>query len=108
MLVNYLLMCVSVLTLPSRNPALAREVRVLPNRTAQVIVTATGIVVLLAFLGVHTWKDLTAPVAAWYFRSTPVWLIVMGVATVIYVREVSAMRRRGVNVEAIFAVLPPE
>jgi amino acid transporter len=108
MLVNYLLMCVSVLTLPSRNPALAREVRVLPNRTAQVLVTATGIVVLLAFLAVHTWKDLTAPVAAWYFRSTPVWLIVMGVATVIYVREVSAMRRRGVNVEAIFAVLPPE
>ncbi|MES3033940.1 MAG: amino acid permease [Gemmatimonadota bacterium] len=108
MLVNYILMCVSVLTLPSRNPALAREVRVLPNRTAQVLVTGTGIVVLGAFLAVHTWKDLSAPVAAWYFRSTPVWLLVMGVATVLYLREVAAMRRRGVNVDAIFATLPPE
>ncbi len=108
MLVNYILMCVSVLTLPSRNAALAREVRVLPNRAAQVIVTGTGIIVLGAFLAVHTWKDLSAPVAAWYFRSTPVWLVVMGVATVLYLREVSAMRRRGVNVDAIFATLPPE
>ena len=32
MLVNFLLMCVSVLTLPYRNPALARNVRVLPSR----------------------------------------------------------------------------
>ena len=108
MLVNYILMSVSVLTLPRRNPAIARDVRVLPNRTAQVIVTSTGIIVLLTFLAVHTWKDLSAPAAAWYFRSTPVWLVVMGVATVLYVREVSAMRRRGVDVDAIFATLPPE
>lgn len=108
MLVNYILMCVSVLTLPGRNAAIARDVRVLPNRTAQVLVTSVGIAILSAFLAVHTWKDMTAPVAAWYFRSTPVWLLVMAVATLIYRREVSAMRRRGVNVEAIFATLPPE
>jgi len=108
MLVNYILMCVSVLTLPRRNAAIARDIRVLPNRTAQVSVTSVGILVLGAFLAVHTWKDLSAPVAAWYFRSTPVWLLVMGVATLIYLREVSAMRRRGVDVEAIFATLPPE
>jgi APA family basic amino acid/polyamine antiporter len=108
MLVNYILMCVSVLTLPGRNAAIARDVRVLPNRTAQVVVTCVGIFVLASFLAVHTWKDLSAPVAAWYFRSTPVWLLVMGVATLLYRREVSAMRRRGVNVEAIFATLPPE
>ena len=108
MLVNYLLMCVSVLTLPSRNPVIARDVRVLPNRTAQVLVTSVGIVVLSSFLAVHTWKDLTAPVGAWYFRSTPVWLLVMCVATLIYRREVTAMRRRGLNVEAIFATLPFE
>ena len=108
MLANYILMCVSVLTLPHRNARIAREVRVLPNRGAQVAVSVVGIVVLGTFLAVHTWKDLTAPVAAWYFRSTPVWVLVMGVATVIYLREVSAMRRRGVNVDAIFAELPPD
>lgn len=108
MLVNYILMCVSVLTLPRRNPVIAQDVRVLPNRLAQVIVTSIGVAILGAFLAVHTWKDLSAPVAAWYFRSTPVWLLVMALATVIYIREVSAMRRRGVNVKAIFATLPPE
>jgi len=108
MLVNYILMCVSVLTLPGRNPVIARDVRVLPNRVAQIVVASTGVLVLGAFLVVHTWKDLSAPVAAWYFRSTPVWLLVMALATVIYLREVAAMRRRGVNVDAIFATLPPE
>ena len=36
MLVNFLLMAVSVLTLPARNPALARAVTVLPSRALQV------------------------------------------------------------------------
>ena len=108
MLANYLLICVSVLTLPSRNPALAREIRVLPNRLAQVAVASIGVVVIGTFFAVHTWKDLTAPVAAWYFRSTPVWMLVLSIATVIYLREVAAMRRRGVNVDAIFADLPPD
>jgi basic amino acid/polyamine antiporter, APA family len=108
MLVNFILMCVSVLTLPGRNPAIARDVRVVPHRATQIALASTGIVVLSGFLFVHTWKDLTAPVAAWYFRSTPVWLLVMGIATIIYVREVTRMRRRGVDVDAIFATLPPE
>lgn len=108
MLVNYILMCVSVLTLPSRNPAIAREVRVLPGRTAQVLVAGTGIAILGAFLAMQTVKDLTTPVSAWYFRSTPVWCLVMGIATLIYLRETAALRRRGVDVQAIFATLPPE
>jgi basic amino acid/polyamine antiporter, APA family len=107
MLANYLLMCITVITLPVRNAAIAREVRVLPNRTAQIAVAVAGILVLSAFLAVHTWKDMTAPAAAWYFRSTPVWLLVLGIASLIYFRGVSALRRRGVNVEQIFAELPP-
>jgi basic amino acid/polyamine antiporter, APA family len=108
MLVNYILMCVSVITLPRRNPALARDVRVVPNRRLQLLVCWTGIVILAAFLAMHTIKDLTASVAGWYFRSTPVWLIVMAAATAIFVRETALLRRRGVNVERIFAVLPPD
>jgi amino acid transporter len=108
MLVNFILMCISVLTLPSRNPALAREVTVVPKRSRQVPLAIAGIATLSGFLAVHTWKDLTAPVAAWYFRSTPVWLLVMGIATVIYLREVSALRRRGADLAVIFATLPPE
>ena len=108
MLVTFLLMCCSVLALPRRNPALAREIRVIRNRGAQIALSVLGILLLGGLLAVHTLKDLTAPVSAWYFRSTPVWLLVMGLGSVVYAREVSQLRRRGVNVAAIFASLPPE
>ncbi len=107
MLVNFLLMAVSVVTLPRRNPALARDVTVLPSRAAQVPLAVAAIVVLALFLGVHTWKDLTAPAAAWYFRSTPLWLLVMAAGTVIYRRETQKLRRQGVDLDARFATLPP-
>jgi amino acid transporter len=108
MLVNFLLMCVSVLTLPRRNPALARAVSVLPDRRVQAPLALLGAVLLALFLAVHVRKDLGADVAAWYFHSTWAWLAVMAVGTAIYVREVRALRRRGVDVEAVFATLPPE
>ncbi len=73
MLVNFLLMAVSVLTLPGRNPGLARAITVLPNAAHRV--PARG-----ARRGRDrrcSWrahlKDLTAPAAAWYFRSTWLW-----------------------------------
>ncbi len=108
MLANYMVMCLSVLTLPGRNPAIARDVRVLPNRGAQLVVAVVGIIVIGAFLAMHIWKDLSAPATAWYFRSTPVWVLVMALATLIYLREVAALRRRGVDVDAIFATLPAD
>jgi amino acid transporter len=108
MLVNFLLMAVSVFALPTRNPALARAVTVLPSRAQQVPVALAGIGVLALFLAVHTVKDLTGPAAAWYFRSTPVWLVVMALGTVVYVREMRRLRADGVDVTARFAALPPE
>jgi hypothetical protein len=108
MLVNFLVMALSVLALPGRNPALARAVTVLPSRAVQVPVATLGAVVLCGFLAVHTWRDLTMPVAAWYFRSTPVWLLVMAAGSLIYLRERRALRRQGVDVAARFAALPPE
>ncbi|HUJ28193.1 MAG TPA: APC family permease [Myxococcales bacterium] len=108
MLVNFILMCLSVLALPRRNPLLAREVKVLRSRPAQVALSLLGIAWLGAFLVIHTVKDLRADVAAWYFRSTPVWLLVMALGSVIYLRERRALERSGADVERIFASLPPE
>lgn len=108
MLVNFLLMCLSVLALPHRNPELAAQVRVVRRRKAQVAVALFGAIILGGFLIVHVWKDLSTPVSAWYFHSTPIWLVVMAVATSIYLREVRNLRRTGVDVEAIFTQLPPE
>ncbi len=108
MLVNFLLMCLSVLALPSRNPKLAQATSVLPNRTLQVFLAGGGAVLLTVFLVVHVWKDLTAPVSAWYFRSTPIWLAVMALATVVYWKEMRSLEREGVDVARRFSELPPE
>lgn len=108
MLVNFLLMCVSVITLPWRNPAIARDVTVLPSRAVQLPLAAAGAAMLAGLLVAQTWKDLTAPVAAWYFRSTLLWLAVMALATVIYWRETSRLRASGVDLDARFSTLPPE
>jgi basic amino acid/polyamine antiporter, APA family len=108
MLVTFILMCCSVLMLPRRNPALAREVRVVRGRNAQRTLSVAGIALLGGLLSVHTLQDLTGSVSAWYFRSTPLWLLVMSIGSAVYLREVGSLRRRGVNVEAIFSTLPPE
>ena len=108
MLVNFSLMCVSVLTLSWRNPALAREVRFAGGRKAQALIGIAGTIVLLTYLAVHTVKDLQAPVAAWYLLSTWMWLIVSGVASLIFWREWRALRRKGVDVDRLFRELPPQ
>ena len=108
MLVNFLLMCVSVLTLPRRNPELARQVRVLPSRKVQVPLALCGVLLLGGFLVIHVVKDLSASMSAWYLHSTAIWLGVMAVATVVYLRELRALRRTGVDIDGIFSKLPPE
>jgi APA family basic amino acid/polyamine antiporter len=108
MLVNFILMCLSVLTLPQRNPALAREVKIVRNRSLQISLSLLGIVWLGGFLAIHTIKDLQAPVGAWYFRSTPVWLLVMALGSIVYLREARALRNSGRDLAQIFATLPPE
>jgi len=108
MLVNFLLMCVTVLTLPSRNPALADAVTVLRSRRWQRILAISGVILLTGFLVIHIAKDLTTETSAWYFHSTPVWFIVMALASVIYFRELGKLKREGVDVQALFRQLPPE
>jgi amino acid transporter len=108
MLVNFIVMCLTVLWLPRRNPGIEADVRVVRSRGLRVVLAGAGVALLVLFLGVHLWKDLSADVAAWYFHSTPLWIGVMGVATAIYVRERWALERAGVDTEALFGALPPE
>jgi amino acid transporter len=107
MLINFLLISVAVLTLPGRNPALAAQVRVVPQRALQVVLAGIGVLVIGTFLAVHVWRDLTAG-TAWYFRSTNLWVVMLAAASVIYWRERRALVRRGVDVRALFSALPPE
>lgn len=108
MLVNFLLMCASVLALPRTNPEIARNVTVFRSRRLQVPVAGLGVLVLSGFLVVHLVKDLTAPVSHWALRSTLVWVIVMVVASFIYWANVRKLRRSGFDLDAHFKALPAE
>jgi len=84
MMVNFLLMCVTLITIPKVNPLLANKISVIKNRNQQLIIGILGVVFLTLFLAVHTYKDMTSDVSSWFFRSTPVWLIVMGLGSLIF------------------------
>jgi amino acid transporter len=107
MLINFLVMSVAVLTLPGRNPALAARVRVVPQRAALIALAGAGVLAIGTFLVMHIWRDVTAE-TAWYFRSTILWLVMLGAASIMYWRERGALVRRGVDVQAVFTTLPPE
>jgi APA family basic amino acid/polyamine antiporter len=106
MLVNFLVMAITVLSLPVRNPTLARAVTVVPDARLRAVLALAGVVVIGVFLAMHTWKDLSAPAAAWYFRSTYLWGLVLAAASAIYFREMRALRRRGIDMDARFKELP--
>ncbi len=108
MLLNFIVMCAAVLALPHRNPRIAKDVTVLRSRRLQIPVAVAGIMLLGTFLVVHLWKDMTADVSAWYLHSTPLWVVVMALATCIYMRELRTLKRDGVDTVALFQTLPPE
>ncbi len=108
MMVNFLLMCVTLISLPTVNPTLTQEIKVIKNRGIQKALGWSGTIILTGFLVVHTWKDLNAEVGAWYFHSTPIWLIVMAIATAIFYYKHQNLKKEGVDTKTLFSTLPPE
>jgi len=108
MLVNFLLMCLSVLMLPKTNPTLAKEIKIFKSRRLQLILSLTGILWLAGFLIIHILKDLSADVEAWYFHSTPVWLLVMTFASIVFYTFWLRLKKSGVDTKELFNTLPPE
>jgi len=108
MLVNFLLMCITVVALPKHNPELFKDVSVVSSRILQLAISWTGIFILSGFLCIHLWKDLSSSVEKWYFHSTPIWIIVMTMAALVYLRERKIQETKGVNFSEVFKKLPPE
>lgn len=108
MLVNFLLMCITVISLPNRNDFLFGEIKVIKNRRTQLFIGWTGIVLLSCFLVIHIVKDFNSSVDTWYFHSTPVWVIVMIGASVLYFYQHRALKKSGVDVGRHFSSLPEE
>lgn len=108
MLVNFLLMCASVFFLRRKNPAIEKQIKVAKSRGVQLFISIGGSAILFGFLIVHVVKDLKAEVEAWYFHSTLIWLLVMGVASFIYFRQISKLKKEGKDVRNLFSELPSE
>lgn len=106
MLVNFLLIAISLLFLPKRNPALAARITLFKSRLSQRIIAGFGIILLSGFLIIHTMKDLNSEVSAWYFHSTPVWLIVMGIASIFFLFGWKKLKNQGINTQERFSKLP--
>ena len=105
MMINFLLMCITVITIAKVNPKLYKEITIFKNRTLQKIIGYLGSVVIVIFLVIHTYKDLTSEVDAWYFHSTFIYLIVMTLASLYFLIRWIQIKR---NNKHIFKSLPSE
>ena len=108
MMVNFLLMCITLLRIPKKNPQLSQQIAVLKNRKLQLIIGWLGVISLTGFLSIHLYKDLTSSVDAWYFHSTPIWLLVMGLASLIFAFKWKKLLKNNVNLAEQFLKLPEE
>jgi len=108
MLVNFLLMSVTLLTLKKYNPKLSQEIKIIKNRILQLIIGWGGIIFLTGFLIIHLYKDLTSETEAWYFHSTYVWLIVMGLESIVFFYQWKQLQKKDTSFYQHFKKLPTE
>jgi APA family basic amino acid/polyamine antiporter len=108
MMINFLLMCITLLTLPKVNSSISEKITVFKDRRIQILIGWCGVLFLLLFLAIHTYKDISSSVKEWYFHSTPVWLIVMVGASIIFAIKWNQMKNKGVDPKSIFNKLPEE
>ena len=106
MLVNFIFMCLSVACLPKRNPALAKGITIFPNPLGRTILVGIGAVLLSCFLVIHTYKELTSSVDAWYFHSTWIWLLVMGMASLLFFFRWKKLKKSNPDLLLKFSKLP--
>ena len=105
MMINFLLMCVTLISIQKVNFKLFKNITVIKNRAIQLFIGYTGTLIILIFLIIHTYKDLSSNVEEWYFHSTYIYLIVMIIASIYF-----ALRWKTVQVKnnKTFKTLPVE
>lgn len=108
MMVNFLLMCVTLIKIQKINPTLAEKIQVLKNRSLQLWIGWLGVITLIGFLSIHLYKDVTTETEAWYFHSTAIWLIVMALASLIFFYKWKKLKRSDTNISKYFLQLPQE
>tara|TARA_X000000368_G_scaffold156385_1_gene123260 strand:+ start:2162 stop:3643 length:1482 start_codon:yes stop_codon:yes gene_type:complete len=107
MMINFLLMCITLISFPYVNEKLANQITVIRNRSYQLFIGVLGTLLLLMFLAVHIFKDLTSNVSHWYFHSTPIWAIVMLIGSLIFFIKWNQIKNES-NAYDQFKELPKE
>ncbi len=105
MLVNFLLMALSVLTLRVKNPALADGIHFMRGRSKQLVVGGVGSMLLLILTVIQVVKDVSSE-GDWYLHSTYTYLIVLGVASIVFFTSWRRLEAEGVDVRKRFSTLP--
>lgn len=108
MLVNFLLICLALLLLPSRRPALGARLTLLAGPGARWTVGGLGVTMLALFLVAQLDRELTATVETWYERPLAVWLVVMALGLALHLVEYRRLRRSGADLTTRFHELPSE
>jgi APA family basic amino acid/polyamine antiporter len=108
MLVNFILVALSVVFLAERNPGLAAGLRLVKSRPAQILLGGMAALLLALLLAAQVGKDLSSPVSAWYYRSTWAYLIAVAAASFLFFIRWRELRKAGVDLEGLYATLPPE
>ncbi|MBT6223838.1 MAG: APC family permease, partial [Cryomorphaceae bacterium] len=97
MMINFLLMCITLISIKTVNPILYNNITIIKNRTIQVLIGFTGSIIIFIFLVIHTFKDLSSNVDGWYFHSTYIYLIVMTAASLYFAIRWNRVKTKNIN-----------
>jgi APA family basic amino acid/polyamine antiporter len=97
MMINFLLMCMTLISIKRVNPILYNSITIVKNRTIQLLIGFMGSIIILIFLVIHTFKDLSSNVDGWYFHSTYIYLIVMIAATLYFVIRWNRVKTKNID-----------
>jgi len=97
MMINIILMCMTLISIKRVNPILYNSITIVKNRTIQLLIGFMGSIIILIFLVIHTFKDLSSNVDGWYFHSTYIYLIVMIAATLYFVIRWNRVKTKNID-----------
>jgi APA family basic amino acid/polyamine antiporter len=108
MLANFILICISVLSISKYNPTLAAEISIIKNTTVQKFIAVSGIISLGFFLMLMIEQDINSVSKSWYFYPSLVWLIVMLIASMIFFIYWRQLKNNSIDLREQFKKLPQE
>ncbi len=83
MMVNFMLVCLTLILIHKINPEISEQIKILKSQKLRTFIGLSGTTLLFVFLIIQTQKDLQSS-GPWYFHSTWIYVIVMIIAMIIF------------------------